>query len=71
MPAALVVTHTASRSRRRPRGNGRSRTVTVNQSAEDAGPQWRRYFDLMNRGWERALVEMKDHLDREQLRSIR
>jgi uncharacterized protein YndB with AHSA1/START domain len=55
----------------RPRGNGRSTTVTVSQSAADAGPRWRRYFDLMNQGWERALLDMRDHLDREAERSIR
>jgi uncharacterized protein YndB with AHSA1/START domain len=55
----------------RPRGNGRTTMVTIKQSAEDAGPRWRRYFDLMNRGWERALAEMKDHLDREAAQSIR
>ena len=56
----------------RPRGNGRATEVTVSQRAEDAaGPRWRRYFDLMNQGWERALLDMREHLDREAERSIR
>lgn len=55
----------------RPRGNGRQTMVTVSQSAEDAGPRWQRYFDLLNRGWERALIDMKDHLDREAQLSVR
>lgn len=55
----------------RPRGNGRQTMVTVSQTAEDAGPRWQRYFDLMNRGWERALIEMREYLEREALRSMR
>ena len=54
----------------RPRGNGRSTEVTVRQTGDNGGPRWRRYFDLMGRGWERALIDMKDHFDREAVRAM-
>ena len=49
----------------RPHGNGRQTMVSVRQSAKDEGPRWRRYFEIMNRGWEGALEELKAHMDRE------
>ncbi len=49
----------------RPHGNGRSTMVSVRQSAEDEGPRWRRYFQIMDRGWEGALEELKNYMDRE------
>lgn len=49
----------------RPHGNGRQTMVTVRQSAEGDGPRWERYFSIMGRGWEGALLEMKDYIDRE------
>ena len=55
----------------RPHGNGRSTMVTVRQSGEGDGPRWERYFSIMGRGWEGALQEMKDYIDRESARSRR
>jgi hypothetical protein len=49
----------------RPHGNARATMVTVKQSGEGEGPRWERYFDIMRRGWEGALQEMKDYIDRE------
>ena len=49
----------------RPHGNGRSTMVSVRQSGEDEGPRWRRYFQIMDRGWEGALEELKSYMDRE------
>ncbi len=49
----------------RPHGNGRLTLLTVKQSGEGEGPRWERYFQIMNRGWEGALLEMKAYIDRE------
>ena len=49
----------------RPHGNGRQTMLTVKQSGEGEGPRFERYFSIMNRGWEGALAEMKDYIDRE------
>jgi uncharacterized protein YndB with AHSA1/START domain len=49
----------------RPHGNGRQTMLTVKQSGEGEGPRFERYFEVMNRGWEGALTEMKDYIDRE------
>ena len=49
----------------RPHGNGRSTMLTVRQSGEGDGPRWERYFTIMGRGWEGALLEMKEYIDRE------
>jgi len=49
----------------RPHGNGRQTMLTVKQSGEGEGPRWERYFSIMSRGWEGALQEMKDYIDRE------
>ncbi|HEX8027585.1 MAG TPA: SRPBCC domain-containing protein [Vicinamibacterales bacterium] len=49
----------------RPHGNGRATTVTVKQSGEGEGPRWERYFDIMGKGWDRALEELKHYFDRE------
>ena len=53
----------------RPHGNGRSTMLTVRQSAEGEGPRWERYFEIMNRGWEFALLDMKAYMERESLRT--
>ncbi len=53
----------------RPHGNGRQTMVTVRQSAEDHGPRWKRYFDIMGPGWESALQELKDYMEREAQRT--
>jgi uncharacterized protein YndB with AHSA1/START domain len=49
----------------RPHGNGRQTMVTVKQSGEGEGPRWERYFSLMSHGWESALSEMKNYIDKE------
>jgi hypothetical protein len=55
----------------RPHGNGRSTMLTVRQSGEGDGPRWQRYFTIMGRGWEGALLEMKEYMDRESERTRR
>jgi len=49
----------------RPQGNGRQTMITVRQSGEGEGPCWQRYFEILDRGWEGALHEMKQYIDRE------
>jgi uncharacterized protein YndB with AHSA1/START domain len=53
----------------RPHGNGRQTMLTVRQSGEGDGPRWERYFQIMGRGWEGALLELKDFMDREAART--
>jgi uncharacterized protein YndB with AHSA1/START domain len=55
----------------RPHGNGRQTMLTVRQSGEGEGPRWERYFQTMDRGWEGALTELKDFMDREAQRTRR
>jgi uncharacterized protein YndB with AHSA1/START domain len=55
----------------RPHGNGRSTMLTVRQSGEGEGPRWQRYFEIMGQGWEAALQELKDYMDREAERTRR
>ena len=55
----------------RPHGNGRQTMLTVRQSGEGEGPRWERYFQIMDRGWEGALGELKDFMDREAQRTRR
>jgi uncharacterized protein YndB with AHSA1/START domain len=55
----------------RPHGNGRATMLTIKQSGEGDGPRWRRYFEIMGRGWEGALQELKDFMDREGQRTRR
>lgn len=55
----------------RPHGNGRSTMVSVRQSAEGDGARWIRYFEVMDRGWEGALGELKNFMDREAERTKR
>jgi len=52
----------------RPQGNPEQTWLTVRQSGEDEGTRWQRYFDVMSAGWQRALADLKDYLDREALR---
>jgi uncharacterized protein YndB with AHSA1/START domain len=49
----------------RPHGNGLLTMLTVRQSGEGEGPRFERYFSIMDRGWQGALAEMKDYIDRE------
>jgi uncharacterized protein YndB with AHSA1/START domain len=53
----------------RPHGNGRQTMLTVRQSGEGEGPRWERYFQIVDRGWEGALTELKDFMDREAQRT--
>ncbi|MEW6323731.1 MAG: SRPBCC domain-containing protein [Acidobacteriota bacterium] len=39
--------------------------VRLRQSGEDLGPRWQRYFQIMQAGWGRALLELKLYLDAE------
>ena len=55
----------------RPHGNGRQTMLTVRQSGEGEGPRWERYFQIMDRGWEGALDELKNFMDREAQRTRR
>ena len=50
----------------RPHGHGGRQTMlTVRQSGEGEGRRWERYFQIMDRGWEGALLELKDFMNRE------
>lgn len=51
----------------RPQASGRQTMLTLRQSGEDEGTRWQRYFLLMDGGWERALGDLKEFLDRESL----
>ena len=53
----------------RPHGNNRQTMVTVRQSAAGEGPRWQRYFQVTNHGWETALAELKNFMDRETART--
>jgi uncharacterized protein YndB with AHSA1/START domain len=37
--------------------------LVVRQSAEDEGPRWRRYFEIVAAGWDHSLAELKRHLE--------
>ena len=63
-PMALEV-------RCRPHGNGRSTMLSVRQSGEGEGPRWARYFEIVADGWEGALQQMKDYMDKEAERTKR
>lgn len=55
----------------RPHGDGGSTMLSVRQSGEGDGPRWTRYFKIMGDGWQGALQEMRDYLDREAERTRR
>jgi hypothetical protein len=57
-PMALEV-------RCRPQGGAHVTRLTVRQTGDDDGPRWRRYFEVTSAGWQRALGELKNHLDKE------
>jgi uncharacterized protein YndB with AHSA1/START domain len=44
--------------------------LVVRQSAEDEGPRWQRYFEVVAAGWQRALPDLKQYLDAEALRRM-
>lgn len=46
-------------------------TLVVRQSAEDEGPRWRRYFEIVAAGWTQALTDLKRHLESEAARQNR
>ena len=39
--------------------------VVVRQSAEDEGPRWQRYFQVIGPGWQTALADLKRYLEKE------
>ena len=45
-----------------PHADGTSTHLVVRQSANDEGPRWRRYFEIVATGWDRALADLTDHL---------
>ena len=45
--------------------------LLVRQSAEDEGPRWRRYFEIVAAGWEQALSDLKQYLEAETMRRTR
>ena len=55
----------------RPHADGSATILSVRQSGEGDGPRWARYFQVMSQGWEGALQEMKDYIDREADRARR
>jgi uncharacterized protein YndB with AHSA1/START domain len=63
-PMALVVTCS-------PQGGAHITNLVVRQSGEDDGTRWKRYFEIVAAGWQRALGELKEYLDRESLESLR
>jgi uncharacterized protein YndB with AHSA1/START domain len=63
-PMALEVTC-------QPKSDGRHTALSVRQSGENDGPRWTRYFEIVSAGWERALGELKGHLEREDSRNRR
>ena len=58
-PMALEVTCT-----RVDGGNGPVTRVKVIQTGCDDSPRWRRYYEVVGAGWERALASMKALLER-------
>jgi uncharacterized protein YndB with AHSA1/START domain len=47
----------------RPEGAGAAR-VRVTQNGYEEGPRWRRYYEVIGFGWERALVSLKNLLEK-------
>jgi uncharacterized protein YndB with AHSA1/START domain len=63
-PMALVVSC-------RPQGGDHITNLVVRQSGEDDSVRWQRYFEIVAQGWQRALGDLKEHLDTESLRNRR
>lgn len=63
-PMALEVRCTAQ-------GGPHITSLVVRQSAEAEGVRWQRYFEIVEAGWQRALADLKHHLDAESLRTRR
>ena len=47
----------------RPEGSGAAR-VRVTQNGYEESPRWRRYYEVIGFGWERALVSLKGLLEK-------
>ena len=54
-----------------PEGGPGTTKLTVRQSAEDEGPRWRRYFEIVAAGWEQGLADLKRYLEAETMRRKR
>ena len=52
-----------------PQGGAHMTKLVVRQRGDDDGPRWQRYFEVVAAGWQRALADLKQYLDREHLRS--
>jgi uncharacterized protein YndB with AHSA1/START domain len=63
-PMALVVKCS-------PQGGDHITNLVVRQSGEDDGMRWKRYFEVVAGGWQRALGDLKEYLDKESLRQRR
>jgi uncharacterized protein YndB with AHSA1/START domain len=50
-------------------GGPHTTKLVVRQRGQDDGPRWQRYFEVVAAGWQRALADLKQHLDREDLRN--
>ena len=57
-PMALEVRCTAT-------ADSKEARLMVRQSAEDEGPRWQRYFQVIGAGWQTALADLKQHLEKE------
>jgi hypothetical protein len=44
-------------------GGETSTILRVVQSGYDEGPRWRRYYEVVSSGWERALVSLRQYLE--------
>jgi uncharacterized protein YndB with AHSA1/START domain len=51
-----------------PQGGSHATALVVRQSADDEGPRWRRYFEVVAAGWHQALADLKQYLERESVR---
>ena len=65
-PMALEVTCEAQRTR-----NPQITLVKVNQSASEDGDRWKRYYEVIAPGWERALQSLKRYLESGETRGSR
>ncbi|HUE85274.1 MAG TPA: SRPBCC domain-containing protein [Vicinamibacterales bacterium] len=52
-----------------PQGGPHNTSLVVRQSAEDEGVRWRRYFEIVEAGWQRALADLKEYLEAETQRT--
>jgi uncharacterized protein YndB with AHSA1/START domain len=43
--------------------------LAIRQSAEDEGPRWQRYFEVIAAGWDRALEDLKQYLESAAMRA--